>query len=193
MPAPETETAPVPLFGPGDKPRAQRVAFDVTANGEEGLFLLHGKRLVSALIQVAPARIVVVGVSALRMHQTQPTAKPRQFPVLVRLDGQIAWRHECFWVILWALGYIDELGRPDTICDVKRAVSILRVNGSDGFLKNANLRPQSEILDAADLIFRYHWAVVDARVNQRDAPAGLDLNWLVGYMDQEWDDVSTDT
>ncbi|MFM7977574.1 MAG: DUF4272 domain-containing protein [Pirellula sp.] len=116
---------------------------------------------------------------------------------------QFAWRYECFWVMLWALGYIDELGRPDTICDVKRAVSILRVNGRDGFLKNAKLRPQSELLDAADLIYRYHWAVVDARVNQRDAPAGLDggivmerhhaLNWLIGYMDQDWDDVSTDT
>jgi hypothetical protein len=116
---------------------------------------------------------------------------------------QFAWRYECFWVMLWALGYIDELGRPDTICDVQLAVSIIRENGRDGFLKNAKLRPQSELLNAADLIYRYHWAVVDARINQRDAPAGLDggivmerhhaLNWLIGYMDQEWDDVATDT
>jgi hypothetical protein len=116
---------------------------------------------------------------------------------------QFAWRYECYWVMLWALGYIDELERPDKICDVKRAVSFLRENGRDGFLKKANLRPQSEILDAADLIYRYHWAVVDARVNNREAPAALDggivmerhhaLNWLMGYMDQEWDDVSTDT
>ena len=116
---------------------------------------------------------------------------------------QFAWRYECYWVMLWALGYIDELERPDTICDVKLAVSLLRENGRDGFLKKANLRPQAEILDAADLIYRYHWAVVDVRVNNRESPAGLDggivmerhhaLNWLVGYMDQEWDDVSTDT
>lgn len=40
-------------------------------------------------------------------------------------------------------------------------------------------------------------------MNGRDAPAGLEkgvvkerhyaLNWLVGYMDQAWDDVTTDT
>lgn len=116
---------------------------------------------------------------------------------------QFAWRYECYWVMLWALGYIDKLERPDKICNVKLAVSFLRENGRDGFLKKANLRSQSEILDAADLIYRYHWAVVDARVNNRDAPAGLEggivmerhyaLNWLIGYMDQEWDDVSTET
>lgn len=116
---------------------------------------------------------------------------------------QFVWRYECYWVMLWALGYVDKLDRPDKICNVELAVSFLRDNGRGGFLQKAKLRPQSEILDAADLIYRYDWAVVDARVNGRDAPAGLDggivmerhhaLNWLIGYMDQEWDDVSTDT
>ena len=40
-------------------------------------------------------------------------------------------------------------------------------------------------------------------MNGKSAPSGLDpgvvqerhqaLNWLIGYMDQHWDDVSTDT
>ena len=116
---------------------------------------------------------------------------------------QFAWRYECYWVMLWALGFVDELERPDKICDAGLAVSFLQENGRDGFLEKSKLRPQSEILDAADLLYRYHWAVVDARINNREAPAGLDggivmerhyaLNWLIGYMDQEWDDVSTDT
>jgi hypothetical protein len=116
---------------------------------------------------------------------------------------QFTWRYECYWVMLWALGIVDKLERPDKICDVKLAVSFLREKGRDGFLKEAKLRPQNEILDAADLIYRYHWAVVDARINDREAPAGLDggvvmerhyaLNWLIGYEDQEWDDISTDT
>jgi len=116
---------------------------------------------------------------------------------------QFTWRYECYWVMLWALGFVDKLERPDKICDVKLAVSFLREKGREGFLKEAKLRPQSEILDAADLIYRYHWAVVDARINNREAPAGLDggvvmerhyaLNWLIGYEDQEWDDISTDT
>jgi len=116
---------------------------------------------------------------------------------------QCTWRYESYWVLLWALGFVEDLARPDRICDVPTAVTILRDLGREGFLAHARLRPQSEILDAADLIYRYHWAVRDAEINHREAPAGLDpgvvmerhyaLNWLIGYLDQEWDDVSTDT
>ena len=116
---------------------------------------------------------------------------------------QFAWRYEDYWVMLWALGFIDKLERPAAICDVKRAVTILRDNGRQGFLQKSKLRPQNEILDAADLIYRYHWSTDDARVNGKKAPAGLDpgvvmerhyaLNWLIGYMGQAWDDISTDT
>jgi Domain of unknown function (DUF4272) len=117
---------------------------------------------------------------------------------------QFAWRYECYWVLLWALSYIEELGRPDQICDVPQAVRIMVDRTAEKFIAEAKLRSASEILDATDLIYRYNWACVDARLNGRPAPAGLDagvvverhhaLNWLVGYADNtEWDDVSTDT
>jgi len=116
---------------------------------------------------------------------------------------QFVWRYECCWVMLWALGFVDDLARPEKICDPAQAVRILRDHGPEGFLKRAKLRPANEILDAADLIYRYHWAVTDARLNNRQPPGKLDpgivlerhyaLNWLIGYMGQEWDDISTDT
>jgi len=116
---------------------------------------------------------------------------------------QFTWRYECYWVMLWALGFVDDLARPDAICDVRKAVSFLRDTGREDFIKKAKLRSAREILDAADLIYRYHWAVTEARVKNQEPPAGLDpgvvlerhyaLNWLVGYADQEWDDISTDT
>ena len=116
---------------------------------------------------------------------------------------QFTWRYECCWVMLWALGFVDELKPPNSICDVVAAVTIVRDNGRKGFLEKAELRSQAEILDAADLIYRYHWAVRDAQINNRETTVNLDsgvvlerhyaLNWLIGYMDQEWDDVTTDT
>lgn len=119
------------------------------------------------------------------------------------LKIQFAWRYECYSVMLWALGYVENLDRPEKICDAGKAVSILMENGPVKFIENSKLRPQSEILDAADLIYRYHWAVVDARINNRETPTKLEkgvvkerhyaLNWLVGYCDQEWDDITTDT
>ncbi len=58
-------------------------------------------------------------------------------------------------------------------------------------------------LDQADVIYRYHWATTDARIKGQPSPAKLEggvvqerhyvLNWLIGYMDQDWDDISTDT
>jgi hypothetical protein len=116
---------------------------------------------------------------------------------------QFVWRYECYSVLLWALGFVDGLETPKGICDVKRSVRILRDHGREEFLKKAKLRSKAEILDAADLIYRYHWAVRDAQLNSRKAPAGLEpgvvmerhyaLNWLIGYLDQDWDDVGTDT
>ncbi|MET3545858.1 hypothetical protein ABID47_002469 [Paenibacillus favisporus] len=115
-----------------------------------------------------------------------------------------SWRYEGFWVLLWALGHVDALGSPTDICDVPEAVSKLQQFDSfDAFLAGSRLRSSMEILDAADLIYRYDWLCVDSRIQGQPAPGGLNagvvyerhraLNWLTGYMGQEWDDVRTDT
>jgi hypothetical protein len=116
---------------------------------------------------------------------------------------QFSWRYECYWVTLWSLGMIDTLGRPDKICDVPKAAKLLFSEDRESFLRKAKLRSQKELLDAADLIYRYDWAAVDARIKGKETPAGLDagviverhhaLNWLIGSMNQNWDDVTTDT
>lgn len=116
---------------------------------------------------------------------------------------QFTWRYEAAWVLLWALGYIDRLDKPTAICDVPRAVTVMRERSARKFVADARLRPQAEILDQADRIYRYRWAVVDAQVKGEGAPASLNpgvamerhhaLNWLIGYMDQDWDDISLDT
>jgi hypothetical protein len=116
---------------------------------------------------------------------------------------QFCWRYEAAWVLLWALGYVEALSKPTHICDVGHAVEQMKERSTGTFIADARLRPLAEILDEADLIYRYHWAVVDARIKQQPAPAELmpgvtmerhyALNWLVRYMDQAWDDISTDT
>lgn len=98
---------------------------------------------------------------------------------------------------------MDTLGRPETECDVPAATSILRDLTTARFIQGAKLRPLAAILDEADLTYRYDWAAVNARLKGQEAPAKLDggvvqerhyaLNWLVGYLDQAWDEVSTDT
>lgn len=116
---------------------------------------------------------------------------------------QLTWRIETAWVMLWALGFVPALGRPDKQVDTDRIVRILADRGRDGLVAQAKLRPAGELLDAADLLYRYHWAIRDAELNDRPPPAGLNpgvvmewhyaLNWLIGYGDAEWDEVGTDT
>jgi hypothetical protein len=125
-------------------------------------------------------------------------------PQPAKRDGvQLTWRIECAWVPLWALGFVDSLGRPDDQIDPGEVVRIIEDRGRDGLVAAARLRPAGELLDAADLIYRYHWAVRDAQFHSRAPPAGINadvvaerhcaLNWLIGYGDAEWDEVSTDT
>lgn len=117
---------------------------------------------------------------------------------------QMVWMYECYWVLLWALGYKQELEFPDRICDVGTAIAALRNAGDyDTFYQNAVVRSKHEILDQADLIYRYDWACVDARIHNRMVAGGLNdevvlerhrvLNWLVRYGEDDWDDVQTDT
>ncbi|MEB7938297.1 DUF4272 domain-containing protein [Escherichia whittamii] len=115
----------------------------------------------------------------------------------------MAWKYEAYWVLIWALGYIDDLDKPIQICDCERAIRVVdQFDSLEAFIENAKLRPVTEILDQADLIFRYDWACVDARLNNKSVAGGLEsgvvyerhcaLNWLIGYGD-DWDNISADT
>ena len=116
---------------------------------------------------------------------------------------QFTWRHEAAWTLLWALGFVAQLGKPAQTCDVEFAVSTMTETTASQFIEDSELRPIADILDQADLIYRYHWAVRNARIKGEQVPADLDpgvteerhhaLNWLIGYEEQTWDDVTTDT
>lgn len=113
------------------------------------------------------------------------------------------WKYEAYWVLLWALGIVDELKYPDEIADCDFAIEVVsRCRSLQEFMQQVKLRDIEEILDEADLIYRYDWACVDARLKQQNAPANLNasivlerhgaLNWLI-QADADWDnpDVST--
>ncbi len=112
------------------------------------------------------------------------------------------WRYECVHVFMWALNYNQELKPPNTICDVAADVSHIRETGPERFVSSARIRPMNEILDMADLYYHLHWAAIELRIHGKKSES-LDegiirerhraLNWLIRYMDQEWDEISTDT
>jgi len=113
------------------------------------------------------------------------------------------WRYESLHVLLWSLGYIDTLVYPNQMCNVSDDVKIVYQLGPKKFREQSKLRSKKEILDQADLILRFDWACVNARVKQEEAPGALNtsvvyerhyaLNWLIKFMNLHWDNVTTDT
>ncbi len=114
------------------------------------------------------------------------------------------WRFESLNILLWALGYVESLNFPREVCNVPEIVNIIINKSLEEFSKAVKTRNKEEILDQADLIYRLDWACIDSRENnEAQTPAGLNasvvyerhyaLNWLISYMNQDWDNVGTDT
>ncbi len=156
--------------------------------------------------------------SSVSLEEKQFLQNPNPGPDECR---RLVWRLESIWVLLWALGYIEELDWPSGMCDVPKVVEILqRHESSAAFIRDARLRSKAELLDAQDLIMRIHWAIRDAALHQGGiVPEDLDwshdedwlpvtqcaavnvveerhytLNWLVRFLNPKgWDDVDTPT
>ena len=118
------------------------------------------------------------------------------------------WRAESYHVMLWALGFIDSLQYPNEVCNIGEDVKHLFSRTEKEFRDKARLRSKTEILDQADLVLRFHWACVNEQLKPVARPSKEDilnldksvvyerhysLNWLIHYMNQDWDHVTTDT
>ena len=116
------------------------------------------------------------------------------------------WKCECIWTLLWAINKVEELPFPDDMCNLKNvAPENYPIGGKDpnDYINSVvSARPKNEMLDANDLYYRLDWACVDARINGRqmnEVNPGVvyerhyALNWLVNYMEQDWDNITCDT
>ena len=115
----------------------------------------------------------------------------------------MVWKYEAYWVLLWALGIVEELNYPENIVDCDFAIqAVVSAKTFEEFMAKVKLRDIEEILDQADLIYRYDWACVNARLKQEQAPAQLNsavvverhgaLNWLI-QSDSDWDHPNVST
>ena len=123
----------------------------------------------------------------------------------LELDDQtkFSWRLEAILPLLWSVNLVPELDVPGDICDPEFIFNSVLPYSKQELLDQSELQPISEIADQIDFIYRAHWAVRDAQINETEPPAALNadvvmerhyaLNWLVHYLDQEWDDITTDT
>lgn len=119
-----------------------------------------------------------------------------------KMAGKLAWRVEMAMPLLWALGFIKDLGYPDSISGfIEVARKIVSCKNYDELYQLCNMRSPTKILDKADLLFRMNWACTDARQNGEGPTGNLNpevvaeqhkgLSWLIGAENAEdWDNVN---
>jgi len=113
---------------------------------------------------------------------------------------QISWQLEGYLILLWTLGLIDEIEFPDVLVDPDSVTSLVSSCSSyKEFLEQCQLRDVEDVLDLADLTYRYNWYCVESRINDDEPIINPEivmerhraLNWLLS--DDEWDNVEIET
>ena len=115
------------------------------------------------------------------------------------------WRVEALYVLLWALGKVRSAETLSETCDVSEVQGVCRfyLKNADEFIDSAHLRDQDEVEKLYEQIYQAHWEIRDAEIRNEPSPvtyvSGVvierhyALNWLSGYLGQDWDDITTDT
>ena len=111
-----------------------------------------------------------------------------------------SWRLEALYLLVWAVKLVPDLPFPTEQASVNEFIDSIPASDEspEQFISSLQLRPIPEIMDAADLTYRLHWAVrqsgesleLDGGVVQERHHA---VNWLTNYDGEKWDWVATDT
>jgi hypothetical protein len=116
-----------------------------------------------------------------------------------------SWRSEALLVLTWALQKIETLPPPNEQCDTALFQQYLPPFADISvteFVTSATRRDDRDLLSTAAAIQQMHWEARDAALHGRNA-AHLDIeiiqewhhaiNWVCGYDDLPWDEITTDT
>lgn len=113
---------------------------------------------------------------------------------------QISWQFEGCAVLLWTLGLLNYLNYPDTLVNPDELTGIVSsCNNYSEFVQKCAFRSVEEILDLADLTYRYNWYCVDAQIEGEEPKINPEivveryraLKWLL--TDEKWDKVDINT
>jgi len=120
-------------------------------------------------------------------------------------DAKFTWRIEALVPLLWAINKIEAMPDLKSECDtgpLKKAV-VWPPASTKEYIASAKIRAEDELSEEYEKVYQAHWKVRDARLNNKSVPKKFNpevvyerhygFNWVIGYMGQDWDDITTDT
>ncbi len=117
----------------------------------------------------------------------------------------MTWRMEALVPLLWVLRKVNPMPSVSHQFDSTEAVKslVFPPASSASFIASATLRPEAEIRDEYERVYDAHWRLRDAQLFGKPLPCDVNpsvvrerhhaLNWIVGYCNQTWDEITTDT
>jgi hypothetical protein len=116
----------------------------------------------------------------------------------------MTWRTEVLKVLYWSLNEIPSLDEPiegGSLVSVSDRV-LKNYPSLNSFLNKTKMRPQKEILDESDFIYRLHWSSRQHRRKEQNVPSNYNysiikerdfaLRWLTDSQ-LNWDEITLDT
>jgi hypothetical protein len=171
-----------------------------------GLTFVAAKAL--NLLQGVPRDVIHQEIlDDIRRYEVDSAFTPRERNFILDPDPrelaitQFAWRYESAWLLMWAIGRVEEpMGPPFTRVDLDLFREMFWSEAEDPVPR---LRRVEEILDQYDLTFRCYWPAQYFHFNDRPQPPGFDRNvlieryhaleWLIGLREwDEWDGAPSD-
>ncbi len=120
--------------------------------------------------------------------------------------ANITWQVEAQVPLFWPLKKIDRMNDMTALCDMGPVIAAIPAlfSSTHDYISSACLRGENEIHEEYERVYKLHWEVRNAQ--RRDGlptyqginPGVIQerhygFNWLIGYCNQEWDEISTDT
>ena len=117
----------------------------------------------------------------------------------------MTWRIEALAALLWALGKIEPMPSLAQQFDTTEAVKRLVFPPASiaTFVATAALRSEADVQSEYEKVYDAHWRVRDAQLFGKPAPSDVNpgvvrerhhaFNWIIGYGNHTWDEVTTDT
>lgn len=117
---------------------------------------------------------------------------------------QLSWRVEALNVLLWSVGIVDAVGKPNELAHPLHLLAPVLVHENvAGLHAAARRRPVEAVSELAERMYQAHWSIRDAGLKGKRAPRGLHpgvvmerdyaCRWLTMEGNRSWDNVTTDT